>query len=331
MLLRLLPADFPSRGAVKRAVKRGLLRIDDEACEASTQVVAGQKVQFVSVGERPRHAPLVSAATQLRLQLLYEDDWMAAVLKPPGVSVNGEGDKALQQAVTAMLPPPASRPDALPRPQYAHRLDRETGGVLLYARCSSAAATLGTAFASGGRVRKKYLALVVGRLEGEGVIEQPMQGGRPARSHWRAVRHTRSAVSGWLTTVELAPMTGRRHQLRRHLEFVGHPILGDACYGGADTRAAASPPVPMHLWATQVELEHPYTGAPLLIQAPPPVHFDETSAREEGEADGAPQQWERAAAGAAARAERRREHALRARAVVAVATEAEAAGSDEGG
>mgnify|MGYP006134220279 CR=1 FL=1 len=326
--MRLLPADFPSRGAAKRAAKRGLLRIDGEACEASTTVAAGQTVQYVNMGQR--HAPLASAAPQLRLQLLYEDDWMAAVLKPPGISVCGDGDKALQQAVGALLPPPASRPDALPRPQYAHRLDRATGGVLLYARCSSAAAALGTAFASGGRVRKKYLALVVGRLEGEGVVDQPMQGGKPARSHWRAVRHTRSAVSGWLTTVELAPHTGRRHQLRRHLEFLGHPILGDSCYGGADTRANAAPPVPMHLWATQVELEHPYSGAPLLIEAPPPAHFDETRAREEAEADAAPQQWERTAAAAAVRVERRREHALRARAVVAVADEA-AAGSDEGG
>ena len=294
VLMQLLPRDFPSRGTVKRAAKRSLLLLDGTACTASSTVVVGQQLQYLRGPERV-HVPYLSAPV-LRLELLYADEWCAAVLKPPGVAVCGEGDRSLRQAATALLPPPPSRPDALPLPQYVHRLDRETGGVLLYARCGAAAAALGRALER-GELRKTYLALLVGRLEGGGEARTSMQGGRATHSTWRALRHTRSASSGWITTVECAtrllglsrggdmpgispslppssasppatlpsrsslntlkvcltdprpcfaacrlqPHTGRTHQLRRHMEGLGHPILGDATYGGADTRAAALP------------------------------------------------------------------------------------------
>jgi len=297
--------------------------------------------------------------------VLYADEWCAAVLKPPGVAVCGEGDRSLRQAATALLPPPPSRPDALPLPQYVHRLDRETGGVLLYARCGAAAAALGRALER-GELRKTYLALLVGRLEGGGEARTSMRGGRATHSTWRALRHTRSASSGWITTVECAtrllglsrggdmpgispslppssasppatlpsrsslntlkvcltdprpcfaacrlqPHTGRTHQLRRHMEGLGHPILGDATYGGADTRAAA---LPMHLWALQLELCHPATGAPLVVRTALPAQFEATRCREEQAATEAPAAWEAAVADDAARAQRRREQAYRAR------------------
>ena len=308
VLMQLLPRDFPSRGTVKRAAKRSLLLLDGTACTASSTVAAGQRLQYLRGPERV-HVPYLSAPA-LRLELLHADEWCAAVLKPPGVAVCGEGDRSLRQAASALLPPPPSRPDALPLPQYVHRLDRETGGVLLYARCGAAAAALGRALER-GELRKTYLALLVGRLEGGGEAHTSMQGGRAAHSTWRALQHTRSAASGWITTVELQPHTGRTHQLRRHMEGLGHPILGDATYGGADTRATA---LPLHLWALQLELCHPATGTPLVVRTALPAHFEATRRQEEQAAAEAPAAWEAAAADDAARAQRRREQARRARA-----------------
>ena len=116
VLMRLLARDFPSRGAAKRAAKRSLLLLDGKACEASAAVAAGSRVQYV-LGRERAHVPYVSAPA-LALPLLYQDEWLAAVVKPQGVAVQGEGERALRQAASALLPPPPSRPDALPRPQH---------------------------------------------------------------------------------------------------------------------------------------------------------------------------------------------------------------------
>ena len=158
----------------------------------------------------------------LALEWAHVDDWVAVLVKPAGVAVQGdttdEGKRrsaALRRAVAAALPPPAERPDALSHPQFVHRLDKGRAG-LVYARTQAACARLATAFATPGAVRKTYVALVAGRLDGDGVVDEPVSG-RPARSRWRALGHTPSAASGWVTTLELKPEHGRRHQLREAL------------------------------------------------------------------------------------------------------------------
>jgi len=193
--------------------------------------------------------------------------------------------------------------DQLGRPVWpAHRLDKGTSGVLLFALDAGTARALGQAFEAGGTLRKTYRAVVRGWPQPEGDIDHPLRrlpddlrGHRPLRSatpesasperievqtaltHYRTLAHyalplpqgsfpqTRCAL------VELEPHTGRRHQLRRHMKHIAHPLIGDATHGkGPLNRAVAEVLGLQRLWlhALRLELKHPITGVPLCIEAP---------------------------------------------------------------
>jgi len=170
----------------------------------------------------------------------------------------------------------------------AHRLDRGTSGVLLFALSAEIAAVLGRAFGSGA-VTKRYVALVRGWPDAQGVIDHPLavlddessrvedREPQPAVTHYSRlarleidVPDDRHATTRY-ALVELSPETGRRHQLRRHLKHIAHPIVGDATYGKGRLNRAFSERVNVtRLWlhAQSLALAHPVIGAPLTIEAP---------------------------------------------------------------
>ena len=218
------------------------------------------------------------------------DDYLAAVAKPPGLLVHRTGlDAGETRFALQMLR------DQLGRPVWpAHRLDKGTSGVLLFALDADTARGLGQQFESGGAIRKTYLAMVRGWTDLEGLIEHPLrrmtddlrvpaaQGpvkeAQEARTRYRMLQHhllplaqgpfesTRCAL------VELTPLTGRRHQLRRHMKHIAHPLLGDATHGkGPLNRAVAALLGLQRLWlhALRMELIHPATGRTVSIEAAP--------------------------------------------------------------
>lgn len=218
------------------------------------------------------------------------DDYLAAVAKPPGLLVHRTGlDAGETRFALQMLR------DQLGRPVWpAHRLDKGTSGVLLFALDADTARGLGQQFESGGAIRKTYLAMVRGWTDLEGLIEHPLrrmtddlrvpaaQGpvkeAQEARTRYRMLQHhllplaqgpfesTRCAL------VELTPLTGRRHQLRRHMKHIAHPLLGDATHGkGPLNRAVAALLGLQRLWlhALRMELIHPATGRTVAIEAAP--------------------------------------------------------------
>jgi tRNA pseudouridine65 synthase len=183
----------------------------------------------------------------------------------------------------------------LGRPVFpAHRLDKATSGVLLFALDAATARALAAAFASGA-VAKRYLAVVRGWPPLEFVVDHPLAtvmdgyAGRrapaatlPARTRVRrlataelAVRVDRYPTSRY-ALVELAPDGGRRHQLRRHLKHAGHPIVGDTSYGqGRHNRLFRERfgATRLLLAAVSLALAHPRSAAPLRIDAPPAADF----------------------------------------------------------
>jgi tRNA pseudouridine32 synthase/23S rRNA pseudouridine746 synthase len=198
--------------------------------------------------------------------VVFEDDWLLVADKPAGMpsqATRGDSAGALDAWAQARLP------DA----RLVHRLDRDASGLILISQCADARAPLAAAL-DGGRIERRYLALVAGRLdEGEIALriardsgdERRRQAlpendpsGQPARSRYRAVEKR-----GEDTLVELTLDTGRTHQLRVHLAAIGHPICGDTLYGG-------TPAERLMLHAHALQLRHPRNRRPLSFSAPAP-------------------------------------------------------------
>lgn len=206
-----------------------------------------------------------------------------AVDKPPGLQVHRTGlDAGETQFALQLLR------DQLGRPVWpAHRLDKGTSGVLLFALDAETARRLGQAFEAPDQVQKTYLAVVRGWPEAQGLIDHPLKrmedDARPGRdemqdaqTRYRTLAHYELPLpyGNFPTTrcalVELQPLTGRRHQLRRHMKHIAHPIIGDATHGkGPLNRAVAERLGVQRLWlhAQRLTLRHPVTNTPLAIEA----------------------------------------------------------------
>jgi tRNA pseudouridine32 synthase/23S rRNA pseudouridine746 synthase len=194
------------------------------------------------------------------MRVVYADDRLVVVDKPPGMlSVPGRTEPDCASARVQAL-----YPDAL----VVHRLDQATSGLLLFARGAQAQRELSADFAE-RRVGKVYVAVVAGRLEGEGLIDLPLgadwpnrprqqvdfKRGKPSQTRWRVLAH-----EGPDTRLLLTPVTGRSHQLRVHLAHVGHPILGDALYAPPAV-AAAGPRLLLHASELRVSGNY-FTSSP---------------------------------------------------------------------
>jgi tRNA pseudouridine65 synthase len=223
------------------------------------------------------------------LPVLWRDEVLVAVHKPSGLLVHRtEIDRHERRFAVQMLR------DQIGQTVYpVHRLDKGTSGVLLFALEPRVARRVAESFAAGD-VRKQYLAVVRGWPAEHGVIEHPLAPvaddraaqtsplARPASTHYtrRATAELPYRVDRYATSryalLELEPATGRRHQLRRHLAHISHPIIGDSTYGKArHNRLFAELFGSRRLLLASVALafEHPLTGRPISITAPPSTDF----------------------------------------------------------
>jgi len=232
-------------------------------------VEAGQLLELLDLQER------VPRTFYLPMDVVYEDDDLAVVNKPPGVEVSGNKFKTVENALSHNLVK-SSAPDALPWPRPVHRLDYSTSGLLLIAKTARAQVYLGRQFERRD-VKKLYCAVVTGRPEPEGKIETPIAG-LPAISRFKTVRTVRSLRSDELSLMELSPLTGRTHQLRIHMASLGHPIAGDQKYGpeGAVLRGKG-----LFLAAVQLRFFHPASEEELRVQIELPHKFSSLLEREQ--------------------------------------------------
>ncbi|MBV8971344.1 MAG: RluA family pseudouridine synthase [Sphingomonadaceae bacterium] len=281
-----------SFNTVSRWSRTGEVRLDGRKTEPGERLAAGQTITVPpaeaalapAAGETPRR-PLSAAEVEYAQSLVIHRDKAAIVLnKPPGLAT--QGGTGTTTHVDGLL-------DGLcfgfpGRPKLVHRLDKDTSGVLLLARTARAAAFFSKAF-SGRTARKAYWALVVGRPEPDAgeidaaLAKQPGSGGekmhvdpatgQKAVTRYRVLDHAADRAA-W---VEFQPLTGRTHQIRVHAAAIGHPIVGDAKYGGRDAFLTGGISRKMHLHARRLVIEHPDSGM-LDIAADLPPHMAESFA-----------------------------------------------------
>ena len=223
------------------------------------------------------------------LDLLYRDEHLAIVHKPAGWLVHRTPlDRGETRFVLQTL-----RDQIGQHVWPVHRLDKGTSGVLVFALSAEVARTLGQAFETGESLHKTYRAIVRGWPLPEGLIDHPLkrmpddmrserEEVQPAQTRYATLRRGELPIAlGDFATlrwaeVQLQPLTGRRHQLRRHMKHIAHPIIGDATHGkGPLNRAVAEHIGVARLWlhALRLDMRHPVTGQALHAESPLPSEW----------------------------------------------------------
>lgn len=208
--------------------------------------------------------------------MLFRDEYLLAVDKPSGLLVHrgwGRDNVVLVDLVKEMLGVEVVHP--------LHRLDRGTSGVVLFALDARTAGQMGSGFEDGS-IEKRYLALVRGETPKEGIIDHPIprrEGGPrvEAKTSYRrlAIAEIEPRHVSW---VEAFPLSGRLHQVRRHLKHINHPVIGDANYGkGALNREMGERwgLKRLALHARSLSATHPKTGEKIVFTSPIPPDLDE--------------------------------------------------------
>jgi 23S rRNA pseudouridine955/2504/2580 synthase len=279
---------------VSRWARTGQLRLDGKRAAPGDRIEAGQVIRV------PPAEPVAAATAKPKVErrelsddevafvneiVIHTDPQAIVVNKPPGLATQG-GTKT-KSHLDGLLDGLADERGN--RPKLVHRLDKDTSGVLLVARTARAAAFFSKAF-SGRTARKVYWAVVAGVPDiADGYIDLPLakqpgtggekmhveegEAGLPSRTRYRVIERAGNRAA-W---VELQPLTGRTHQLRVHMAAIGHPVVGDGKYGGADAFLTGTISRKLHLHARRLRIDHP-DGDRIDVTAELPPHFAETMA-----------------------------------------------------
>jgi len=279
-----------SRVSLRRLINAAQVLVDGKRAKAAHRLRPGERISVV-LTELARPLP---QAEEIALDILYEDDWLAAINKPPGMVVHpakghwsGTLTAALQFHFNKL-----STAGGSTRPGVVHRLDRDTSGVIVIAKDDRVHRHLAAQFET-RTIEKEYFAIVTGLPDRDrDWVDQPI-GLHPYQREKMAIRHndpnSREARSFYevierfdsFATMRVLPKTGRTHQIRVHLQSIGCPVLCDRFYGAramitrGEIRNDASDTTPLlerqALHAMRLSLTHPETGEPITFEAPLPA------------------------------------------------------------
>ncbi len=301
---------FPqvTQGQIEKMCRKGEIRVDGGRVKAATRVAPGQVVRVPPLPDRakPKRPPgdvSDADAEMIRASVLWKDDHIIALNKPPGLPT--QGGTGQTRHVDGLAE--ALRFGFDEKPRLVHRLDKDTSGVLLLARTGRVASALTQAFRARD-TRKIYWAAVAGvpkpamgtvhfglvKAGGHGKGGQgekmhcvhpaeidKVPGAKRATTDYAVI----SGLGGRLAWMALVPVTGRTHQLRAHMAEIGHPIVGDGKYGGSGqenlgdgwgAQLGGEISRKLHLHARHLSFAHPVTGATLALTAPLPDHMSRT-------------------------------------------------------
>jgi 23S rRNA pseudouridine1911/1915/1917 synthase len=276
-----------SRTRIQALLDEGRILVDDIARKASHRVEAGELVSI----DLPEPRPSTVEPEPIPLDVLYEDESLAVVNKPAGMTVHPGAGAESGTLVAALLhrfgPHGLSTVGGPLRPGIVHRLDKGTSGAIVIARTDAAHHRLVEEFRD-REIQKTYIALLHGALKGQsGSIELPVardlrrrsrmtarrREGRAAKTDWRVLHR----FPGAFTLIEADLHTGRTHQIRVHFSALGAPVVGDTLYGAPRQERVdkiALPPLGRNfLHAARLQFEHPVSKARIEVHAPLPAEL----------------------------------------------------------
>ncbi|MGH9544667.1 MAG: RluA family pseudouridine synthase [Terriglobales bacterium] len=292
-LVAQLPAT--SRARIQRLITQQMVTVDDSVARASLRLRGGERIAVLGPAAQP---PLRATAEDIPLDIVFEDEDLAVVNKPAGMTVHAgagatEDQRNRGTLVNALLHHfrQLSAVGGELRPGIVHRLDKATSGLLVVAKSDESHRRLAGQFVR-RQVKKKYIALVHGWLKPDrGTISSGISrdrvrrtrmttrrsGGREAITHY-AVERRLDSPYGKFSLLEVRIDTGRTHQIRVHLASLRHPVVGDWLYGAP--RELGGKPAPSlalsrnFLHAAELRFQHPRSGELLSFSAPLPAELE---------------------------------------------------------
>lgn len=253
-----------SKTAVKKAILAEQVFLNDNLATIMDFVRNGDFIQLQKI----RKQTITKSKFDMDMPIIFEDDHLIIVNKPGGIAVNGNRNKTVENALIN-LAKKSQEQDALPAPTAVHRLDVPTKGLVMFAKTKTALIRLNKAFQK-GQVSKVYFAIVHGQVTEKGSIDTPIDG-KESKTEFECFKTTTSRGSGHLSLVKLKPITGRTHQLRIHMQSIGHLVLGDKQYAGRQKTLLKKG---LFLCACNLRFEHPVTRETMQVRIPIPKRFE---------------------------------------------------------
>ncbi|TVZ25930.1 tRNA pseudouridine65 synthase [Gillisia sp. Hel_I_86] len=251
---------LPSKSGLKKAIKKEQILLNGKIAQTSDWIEEHQQIDYIQKEEKQLKV------FQLKLEVVFEDDYLAVINKPAGYPTSGNYFKTIEHALHFNLKP-SSQPDALPNPVPVHRLDNPTSGLLIIAKTKTAQLQLHQDFEE-KKIQKTYIALVTGETPLKASIQTKIED-KEASTTYRTLRSFQYK-EGIYSVLEVAPKTGRTHQIRRHLSSSGFPIVGDKLYGSGEDPFSKKG---LYLAAIGLELRHPIDKTLLKLKVEIPSKF----------------------------------------------------------
>lgn len=276
VLVELLPAI--TRSHIQQWIKEGAVTVNDKQVKANYHVQAGDTIYI----EEPELVPLDVQAENIPIEVVYEDDDLLVVNKPQGMVVHPSAGHQTGTLVNALMyhTKNLSGINGTIRPGIVHRIDKDTSGLLMVAKNERAHEKLAAQLKDHTSLRE-YYALVHGVIpHDKGTIDAPLGRSKNDRKKQDIIDDGRSAITHFqvlerfndFTLVSLQLETGRTHQIRVHMKYIGYPLAGDPTYGPRKTLPGNG----QFLHARVLGFNHPTTGEFLTFEAPLPEIFENT-------------------------------------------------------
>ena len=280
--------DKLSRNAVQRLIEEENIKVNNQKTKHSYKVKLNDEIQ-ISIPEAEK---IDLKAQDIPLEIIYEDEDIIVVNKPKGMVVhpaNGNPDGTLVNAIMSICKESLSGIGGKIRPGIVHRLDKDTSGAIIVAKNDKAHINLSEQLKN-HEVKKTYLALVRGIVkENEATINMPIARSQKDRKKMAVDKKGKEAITHFkvlerfgndYTLLKVNIETGRTHQIRVHLSYIGYPIIGDEVYSNGKNKWNIKGQC-LHAW--KIEFKHPLTGEEISLEAEIPKYFKDIIKELEGE------------------------------------------------